>query len=364
MSRSMANGLVMMPTDERWRAFVAAAPHASIFQHPAWGSVLSECYGYRSFVAVVCDEDGEIQAGVPIQEVASPLTRRRWISLPFTDHCGPLYRDEQQLTHKGDVSEGDWRGELLKYLGELRREAGAPSLELRTGLPPQDGMLVNDSQVLHLLKLSPQSQEVFDNFHRSQVQRNISRAEREGVEVRRGEGRKGLDAFYALHIQTRRRLGVPVQPKRYFDLLRARLLDSGMGFVLLAYSDGRPIAGAVFLTHNTTLTYKYGASDADSWSLRPNHALFWTAIKWGCDNGYRVFDWGKTGVDNEGLRRFKGRWGAEESILPYSVLDRAGQEAHGTSMQERLSGIMGLFIQKSPPIVCRTLGELLYKHFA
>jgi hypothetical protein len=363
MSELVVNGLTMALTDERWQAYVAAAPDASIFHHPAWSSLLAECYGYRPFVAAVADASGEMRVGVPVQEVASPFTGRRWISLPFTDHCRPLYRDDIHLASAGEGG-GDWSAELVRHLAELRQEAGSPSLELRTGFPSQEGVMLDESQVLHLLRLSPHSQDVFDKFHRSQVQRNISRAEREGIEVRWGEGQEGMDAFYALHTETRHRLGVPVQPKRYFDLLQRRLVDTGLGFVLLAYSHDRPVAGAVFLTYKKTLTYKYGASDSDAWSLRPNHALFWTAIKWGCENGHEVFDWGKTAVDNEGLRRFKGQWGAVESPLLYSVFHREGHAAHHVSIPERLSGFMEVFIQKSPAFVCRTLGELLYKHFA
>jgi CelD/BcsL family acetyltransferase involved in cellulose biosynthesis len=363
MSDLVVNGLTMAPTDGRWQAFVEAAPDASIFHHPAWSGLLAECYGYRPFVAAVCDDAGQISVAIPVQEVTSPLTGRRWISLPFTDHCHPLYGAGLHLTESG-ARENDRSAELTRYLEELRRDAGMPSIELRTRVSSAHGFVPDDGQVLHLLKLSSQSDEVFDKFHRSQVQRNISRAEREGVEVRRGKGREGLDAFYALHVDTRRRQGVPVQPKRYFELLQQRLLDTGLGFVLLAYSDGRPIAGAVFLTYKETLTYKYGASLSDSWALRPNHALFWTAIKWGCENGYEVFDWGKTSVDNEGLRRFKAQWGAEETSLLYSVLRGERHAEHRVGVPERLSGLVEAFIQKSPPFVCRTLGEVFYKHFA
>jgi CelD/BcsL family acetyltransferase involved in cellulose biosynthesis len=363
MSEVSANGSVMAPTDERWAAFVAAAPGANIFHHPAWSTLLADCYGYHPFVAAVCDASGGIRAGVPVHEVASRLTGRRWISLPFTDHCYPLYRDATPESQDPAGGE-DWSADLVRHLDKLRRDARVPSLELRTELPPNDAIVVDDGQVLHLLKLSSNPQDNFDKFHNSQVRRNISRAEREGIEVRRGTGPSDVDAFYALHVDTRRRQGVPVQPKRYFDLLQQRLLDAGLGFVLLAYSEDRPIAGAVFLMYKTTLTYKYGASNADAWSLRPNHALFWTAIKWGCEHGYQVFDWGKTAVDNEGLRRFKGHWGAEESPLVYSMLDAEGRDPYRASVPERLSGVMEVLIRKSPKIVCRTLGELLYRHFA
>jgi hypothetical protein len=66
---------------------------------------------------------------------------------------------------------------------------------------------------------------------------------------------------------------VPVQPRRFFELLWRLVLEPGLGFLLLAHAGARPVAGAVFLRGSRCLTYKYGASDASAWPLRPNHAV-------------------------------------------------------------------------------------------
>ena len=132
--------------------------------------------------------------------------------------------------------------------------------------------------------------------------------------------------------------------------------------MLLAYKEEQPIAAAVFLHFNRTLTYKYGASDPTFWKLRPNHAIFWHAIQWGCEHGYEIFDWGKTDMDNQGLRDFKLGWGSQEQILHYSVLaDRAPVTKLSSGSNQRL---MASVIQNSPAWVCRMIGELLYGHFA
>ena len=50
--------LVLSPEDERWLDFVSGHPEALPFHHPSWTRVLSESYGYRSFVLAVSDEGG------------------------------------------------------------------------------------------------------------------------------------------------------------------------------------------------------------------------------------------------------------------------------------------------------------------
>jgi lipid II:glycine glycyltransferase (peptidoglycan interpeptide bridge formation enzyme) len=212
------------------------------------------------------------------------------------------------------------------------------------------------------MRLGPDPEAVFRQFKRTQVQQPIRQAERAGVVVRRGEAWEHIGLFYQLHLQTRRRLGTPVQPLRFFRLLWERLITQGMGFVLLAYQQEQLLAGAVFLHWNKTLTYKYSASDPRFLPLRPNNLLLWHAIQWGCEYGYDVFDWGKTDMDNQGLRDFKNGWGSQEQILHYSVLaDRPPvAKLSGGTNQRLLAGV----IQHSPAWVCRLIGELLYGHFA
>src|SRR5205823_1065555 len=116
--------------------------------------------------------------------------------------------------------------------------------------------------------------------------------------------------FYRLHWQTRRRLGVPLQPRCFFESLWRRIIEPGFGFVAFAYFGERPIAADLFLAWNGTLIGKFNASDRQFWSLRPNNLVVWAGIEWGCRNGYRLLDFGKTDRHGGGLRNFKMSWGS------------------------------------------------------
>ena len=107
------------------------------------------------------------------------------------------------------------------------------------------------------------------------------------------------------------------------------------------------------------LVAKYAASSQDAWGLRPNDLLFWTAIKWGCENGYTVFDWGRTDIANAGLREFKRGWGATEVPLVYSGLPNPPNEVTSGLLMHGMNSV----IRKSPTWVCRAAGEVLYRYF-
>jgi len=333
--------------DVRWEAFTTACRSASPFHHPGWARVLSDTYGYPGFAIALADAEGRLLAGAPFLEVTTFTRRRRWISLPFTDECPLLADDALSATR------------LLTALGDLHRGPGAPPIEIR-GAALEVGWRASAPAVTHVLELDEDPAVVRRGFSRSQVVRNIRRAEREDLVVRVASSAEDLDAFWALHLRTRRRQGVPVQPRRFFDLLWARIIEPGLGSILLTWAGTTPVAAAVFLAWNGTTIYKFGASDPEAWPLRPNHLLFWTAIQESCARRDTRFDFGRTDLDNDGLRAFKSSWGAAERPLVYS--------AHASAAEGGGEGIVGRVlatgIRRGPRWVCRGTGEVLYRYAA
>ena len=86
---------IIQHNDPGWIEFISELPDVNIFHHPAWINFLASTYGYQPFIAVVQSENGRIAAGLPIMEIINFAGKRRWVSLPFTDYCTPLFRDKQ-----------------------------------------------------------------------------------------------------------------------------------------------------------------------------------------------------------------------------------------------------------------------------
>ncbi len=334
--------------DPTWARFVAGQAQATIFHHPAWVNLVAECYGYRPFVLASLDTRGEISAGMPFADVASPLTGRRWVCLPFSDCCPPLSQDPVALHG------------LVGYLVSQHEQHAVPKVEIHAGMPDDDRVFQSSAYVGSKVRLSPDPEVTLKSFDKTRVREPIRAAARRGVEVRRCDSKADVFAFYDLFAETHRRLGAPVQPKRFFSLLWDRLIKRQLGFLLLAYQDRTPIAGTLYLHYGSTLTAKYNASDPDAWQLRPNHLVYWSGIRWGCENGYRYLDFGRTELANQKLRDFKRGWAAEEELLPYATIARYSA---GPSSQ-RVRDLIGTVIRHSPVFVCRALGEVLYGHYA
>jgi CelD/BcsL family acetyltransferase involved in cellulose biosynthesis len=330
--------------DDRWSAFLAASPEASIFHHQEWLSLLRAQYRYPIHARCVVDADDAIVAALPLAHIKSRLTGSRLVAVPFSDLCHPVSR-------AGEAAALDL---LLSDLSNHHASEGI-DIEVRCSLP---GMGHPGAAFYHhVVPLESDFEAVRAGFN-SSTKRGVKKAQREGIEVTYERGVSGLEAFYRMHLITRRRQGVPTQPKRFFGRF-ARLFENDLGFVLLARHEGVPVAGAVMLTYNGVLTYKYGASFPSHLSLRPNNAIFTEAIQWGCANGYQHFDLGRTDTDNEGLRAFKCGWGADERTLAYTVLSRRAPKDGHSGVPSSLRAV----ITRTPPLTGRLIGEALYRHF-
>ncbi len=338
--------LQISPSDPRWLSFLDVNQDVNIFYHPAWMQLMAETYGYRPFVLALAGARDSLVAGIPLMEINSFIKGRRWVSMPFSDYCQPLSQDETTLKF--------FTEQVLRLVQSKR----VPALELRGTYPMHPSLQTQSSYVVHKLDLASGVHAVWKGIH-PMHRRNIRVATENNVEIIRGVTKEQLVEFYRLHLLTRRSQGVPIQPWRFFLYIKQWLLDQGHGFFLLAYKNQRCIAGAMFLFWKDTFTYKYGASRDDSLEYRPNNLIMWTAIQQACERGFRYFDMGRSDLENQGLRNFKSRWGAEEIPLYYTSLKTDSNIA----IEGRLSRLMHFFIRRSPTRICRLTGELLYGHF-
>ena len=108
------------------------------------------------------------------------------------------------------------------------------------------------------------------------------------------------------------------------------------------------------------LTNKFGASDHNAWLLRPNHALFSSAIRWPCASNFSGLGSGRTDLDNEGLPTFKSHRGTVETELMSSTVgDPPAPRTNGTAGRA-----LGAVIRHPPGFVSRELGERVYRDAA
>ena len=343
----MSDATVLELSDPRWADFVTRQPAATPFHHPDWASLVADCYGFRAFAIATSDATGKIQAGLPMIEVRHLRGEPKWVSLPFTDYCPPL------------LSAPEDEAQLSSALQQTSKAAGVQRVELRA---PLADTVSASSAFRHVVPLDGDADQVYARFRRT-VRQQIRQAEKIGVTVREATGPQDLlDTFYRLHLRTRRRIGVPIQPRRFFRMLWESVISTGLGLVFVAEASGRPVAAQVCLAWNGTMIGKFSASDDKAWSLRPNDLIIWHSIKTAFERDCRVLDMGRTDAGNEGLRAFKRSWGAVEEPLVYGTL---GGTTDPASASDGMAGqLLASLIRHGPLVLCRAAGETLYRYAA
>ena len=339
------------PDDEGWLELIARSPDALPFHRPEWLRVLEESYRFRPFVFGVTDGSGALEAGLPFLEVEDHFRGRRWIALPFTDRCPPL------------ASSSGARERLAAGLDEARRAAGARRLQIRS-MVVGPRLAHGVTAVTHVLELGA-GYEALERSFSSATRRNLRKAQREGLEVRVADAEDDVvRVFYELHARTRRRVGVPVQPRRFFRALWQHGLARGLGQTLLVLHRGRPVAAGIFLECGGNVVYKYGASDERCWNLRPNNVLLAEAIRGACEQGGDVFDFGRSDLDDSGLRAFKASWGALEQPLVYSSTGRESATPRASAPVSAAARVGSAIIRRLPVWFGRAVGAAIYRYAA
>lgn len=331
--------------DNDWMSYVSSHLESHIFHHPKWLGFLAKCYEYHPFIAVVKDGLGKITAGLPVMELSGFNKNRRWVSLPFSDHCYPLCSTRKSLIT------------LEKGLLNAAQSENISDLELRWKYQSHE-LFQSSDHVLTTTKLFSDNSQVSRNIKGNDF-RKVRLGLKRGVQIEKVTSLDGMKAFYQMHLETRRRLGVPIQPWRFFQILAEDVIQSGLGFISLAKHEGEYIAGIILLNWNKTLVYKFSASSMKGRQLAASYPLTWDAINWGCENQYTTFDWGRSDLEDTGLREFKKRWASDEKALVYSKNKIAGSSKFLTKVKPLVKTI----ITKSPLWVCRLSGELLYRYF-
>ncbi len=338
--------------EKRWDEFLARQPYASVFHTSAWAKSIREAYGYQPCYLVLENADGQYAAGIPLFLIKSRFTGTRLVCLPFSDYCYPLSENPEDIAI------------LLNAAKEDMADQGATYLEIRgwpSGIPDEElGLLPFHYHLSHSIDLK-QNIDALEKKFSTNARRSIRKALKNNVLVRRAESESDLKDFYRFNVQTRKKNGVIPQPYSYFQSVYRNLVIPGVGYLSVAEWQGEIIAASIFLVYKDTIYYKYNASDRCHLGKCPNHLLVWEAIKQAYDDGLVTFDLGRCSPDDEGLRTFKNRWGAQEMDLPcyYYPVIKGTMTYTDTSLKYK---IMNQVVGTMPDFLLKAIGSKVYKH--
>jgi CelD/BcsL family acetyltransferase involved in cellulose biosynthesis len=314
--------------------------------------VLTDTYGWEVSAYVLLDDRGEPKAGIPYCRITDMLGDRI-VALPFSDYCDPLVNDAEC-----------WRS-LIDRLVPEQRPINVRCLHNDVPLGDERFALVKQAK-WHRLDLRPELDALWGAMHDS-THRAIRKSQRESLEVRVAKSEQELRTFFEMHLKVRKyKYGLLAQPYSFFQNIWRHFVDRQQGFLLLAISEDKIVAGDFFIEWKDTLYYKFNASLPGDLSHRPNDLLIWEGIQHGKNRGRAYLDFGLSDIDQEGLVRYKRKFGTEEKTISFLRHEpNGGPTPAEKEMRALLGKLTNRFTnQLVPDSVTEQAGEDLYRLFS
>lgn len=334
-------------THPGWDDLVLSNRNYSFFHSSSWARAIKDTYHFRPLYFTLIDA-GAIKVLVPIMEIKNPLLPKKGVSLPFTDMSDPIIDDTVDRKIVFDEIEAYGKNAGWKYLeikGDAHFDEDVPFTQFWG----------------HTLDITDNEDDIYRGFANG-TKGNIKKSLREGMEVTINGSSESIDAFYSLQSITRKRHGLPPQPRSFFEQVKKSVLSTGNGFVALASFKGKIVAGAVFFHFGTKAVYKYAASDVAYQNLRANNLVLWEAIRWFSARKYTSLSLGRTEPDNDGLRYFKNGWGTTEQIVKYYKYDVLKNTYSRENV--KVPGMYTAIFKKMPSPILNAVGSIMYRYVA
>jgi hypothetical protein len=319
----------------------------SAFYTSYWAEVVSSTYGYKPLYFAL-EKDDKIVSYIPIMEINHLITGKKGVSLPFSDICEPYAYSKYEFNS------------LFEYIKEYGKQNNWHSIELRGGSKFLDYAKNLSSYYEHVLDFRKPINEIYNGFKES-VKRNIKKSQSFGIKIITEPSIESLKSFIKLNKITRKRHGLPSQPKNFFYNLYNKIIVKGQGYIISAKMDNKIIASFVFLTCNNEVIYKYGASNLKYQKYRVNNFLMWEAIKFFKEKNFDLFSFGRTFPDNKGLMQFKEGWSSNINLINYYKYNLKKDVFVVDKDPEK--SFINVFFKNIPVFASSMLGNLLYKYF-
>jgi hypothetical protein len=329
-----------------WDELLLLSNNPVFFHTAGWARALKVTYRFRPTYFVIMKE-GRLGFLMPFMEVSSALTGLRGVSLPFTDQCS-VYSPNKS-TFDNAVQE------VIRFAKERRWH----SIEWRDPGYFDERFPPSEAYYAHDIDLTQSEHGLFAALSDSN-RRNIKKATKEKVIIRFEKSLDSVRDFYKLNLITRRRHGLPPQPFAFFKNIFEQIILKDQGIVVTASHQGKMIAASVYFHFGKKALYKYGASEMKYQNLRPNNLIMWEALRWYNKRGFETLNLGRTELNNPGLLQFKRTWGGKESLLKYYRYE-IGKMGY-TYKTLKSAGFLSAICARTPTIVLRIVGRILYRH--
>ncbi len=329
---------------EKWDQFINKHPNSSAYHCTSIRDVIKDTFGHTCIYLTAEDEDHVIQGALPLIKLNSRLFGHFLISVPFFNYGGILANSKQAEI------------ELLNKAKNIARESGASHIEYRNTF--HDEVQKTRTDKVTMLRQLPETSDLLWLDIGSKVRAQITKAQSYHLTTKAGKSEL-INEFYTVFSRNMRDLGTPVYSKKFFINIINKCKDT---HIVIIYYKSKPVSAAFLLGWRDTMEIPWASTLREYNNMNANMFLYWTVLKHSIEQGFKIFDFGRSNK-NAGTYRFKKQWGAEPQQLYWHYwLQNDSDEPPKINPANPKYKLMIYFWKKLPVWFTKIIGPVIVKH--
>jgi len=325
--------------------YIEQSVTSSLYHNYAWGEVIQKSFGHKSYYLIYDNENGSLGGILPLVHLKSLVFGNLMVSMPYFNYGGVCADNEGN------------RNQLVDKAIKIAENLGARHIEFRQEEPLNNGFPFKSEKVSMRLDLPPSPDELWKYFS-SKLRSQIKVSQKNGLCARFGRIEE-LDDFYEVFSINMSHLGTPVYPKRFFRNILEKF--PSCTWICSVFLGKDPVASGFLAGFKNVMEIPWASSLRNFNRLSPNMLLYWTVLKFACEKGFTVFDFGRSTPEG-GTFRFKEQWGAKPSPMRWHYWLRSGDKIPEITPRNPKYR-MAIELWKSLPVpVTRFLGPHIVKN--
>lgn len=330
-----------------WDVFVINCPNSTIYHLIRWKDIIEQSYG-RSAYYLIAEENNAIVGVLPLVFISNYLMGNSLTSLPFVNYGGICTNNliaQKKLLEEAIVLAKKLR---VKYI-EFRQLQELSELSLPA----------KKEKVTLLLEL-PSSEDILWKQLDPKVRNQVRKAMRSGLTFQLG-GKELLHDFYRVFSQNMHDLGSPAHSRIFFEQIFFAFPESTK--IAGIFSGPHMISSAILFTFKEHIEVPWASSMREYLHYCPNNLLYWELLKFGCEQKFRYFDFGRSTV-NSGTYKFKSQWGAKSNQLYWYYYLNGMQHVPLSFGQSKKMQFISYIWKRTPVKITQKIGPMIRKYIS
>lgn len=298
---------------DRYARYVSASAVALLYHSRVYVDFLCDLLGATDRSLVALTDEGEVTGVLPM--LARPGPAGIVLnSLPFYGSHGGVLTEEPEIAQSLIDAFAQQAHDATCVAATLVENLRDPWAYANFGATHADERIGQISPIGHN---DNHAERLMVNFH-YKTRNMVRKSQRSGLSTL--VDNTAFDVLERMHRENLTALGGRPKPTRFFNLIDRYFRPDQDYRLYLACKNGLPVSALLLFYFGTTVEYFVPATQMEFRELQPLTLLIFEAMSDASKRGYCWWNWGGTWKNQDGVYRFKKRWGTQDYPYRYHTI--------------------------------------------